>query len=537
MKKLRTILIVVSVMAIMASCSKPDQHLNTIPVSSQVVGSIDLMSFAKKAELYDMEQYTFYVEAMKEFKENNPQMHAVVQDIISNPLSTGLRYREDMFFFIENSQSNPFMGLTMSIRSADDFDKFIKEVTAASEGIDKVNLKEGLNYIYNQNGMLIIYDKQKMLNVVKDGAQEDELFEYAKSLMLQDAETSIVSHSDWSNFSKEKKDMNLWIATGKFSQTPQAAMLTSQLPFKTDNIFAHIYIDFKDDGIYGSSKTIFNDEIQQMLDDYQFMKPGFDTKLLTYLPEENYISTGFAINPEAIYKWANDIPSYKKAIENVGKSSPLSFEKFVKSLGGDIIIAVHGINIPEDPITTEPSKNQTITANATAILSMNDAETYNQLTQLIPQELFEKKDGFYSGNFKGVDVLFGLFDNNLIVTTDKMIIDGAQNGGLDKNLADTDLKNLFSNKTFMYMNLDQATYPENIKKMLAQNMDKKGLEVFNAITDITKEARAYGEKVGLGKFEFQMKNTDGNSLHTILKLIDKINQIDKKSQKLADTGR
>ncbi len=537
MKKIKTILIVISALALVTACSKPNQHLNTIPVSAQMVGSVDLMSFAKKAELYDMDQYSFYVDAMKEFKENNPEMHEVVQDIITNPLTTGLKYREDMFFFVENMQGRPFMGMTMAIRNSEDFDTFIKKAIASSNKINQVNKKEGLSYFYVENGMLTIYDQQKMLSIVKDGGQEEELFEYAKSLMVQDAATSIVSHSDWGGFSSKQKDVNLWIATGKMSQSPQAAMLTSQLPFKIDNNFTHIYVEFKDDGIYGTSETIFNEEIKQMLDDYQFMKPGFDANLLTYLPKENYMSMGFAINPEAIYKWANDIPSYKKTIENVGNSSPLNIENLMNSLGGDIIFAVHGINIPEDPTTTKPSKGQTITADGTAILSMNDAETYNQLTQIIPQGIFEEKDGFYSGNFQGVEVYFGLFDNNLIISTDKMIIDGAQNGGLEENLADTRLKEIFSKNTFMYMNMDKETYPDNMKTMLRKSMDKKSLVMFNAVTDITKEMQAYGDGVGKGKFQFTMKNTDGNSLHTIFQLVDKISQAEKKQQKLAVTGR
>jgi hypothetical protein len=534
MKKIKTLLIAISAIAIFVSCSKPDQHLNTIPVSAEFVGSVDLLSIAKKAELYDMEQYGFYKDAMKKLEQENPEMHAMVMEMTSNPLGTGIKYREDMYFFFDNiSNNDPFVGMTMSLRDAKDFGAFIKKAVETSKAGVEVKEKEGMNYLF-ANGMMIIYDNMKMLSVIKNGSGEDEVFEYAKGLMMQDAETSIVSHSDFASFKADQKDLNLWVAYGGLMNNPQTAMITSQLPFKLDNIFAHVYMEFKDNGIFGTTKMSLNDEMKKMFGEYQFMKPGFNEKLLAYFPQENYITYGLALNPSGIYKWINDIPSYKQMIDQVNNSSPFSIEEMINSLGGDIMIAVHGFQVPEQETTEEPAHSVELSVYATAVMSMNDDKTYKQLTPMIPPGMFELNDGVYSGNFQGTDVFFGLFDNNLIVTTDKKVIEAAKDGGLKENLAGTDLKDIFTKISFVYMNLDMETYPDDVKDMIEKNMEKPELGIFKAITDKTVEMKMYSDEVNDGKFEFVMKNTDGNSLHTILKLIDEIQNCEKESHEMAD---
>ncbi|PLX21140.1 MAG: hypothetical protein C0599_08215, partial [Salinivirgaceae bacterium] len=288
-----------------------------------------------------------------------------------------------------------------------------------------------------------------------------------------------------------------------------------------ENNFSMFHFSFEDDGIYGTTNAIHNDEIKKMLEDYKFMKPELDSKLLSFLPKDNYMSFGVALNPAEIYKFIYDIPSYKPMLDQANQSSPLSIEKFVNSLGGDVIVAMHGFNLPDADETESYGNNVNMMPYATAILSMKDPEMYNQITTtLIPPGLFTESNGVYSGDFDGIKVHFGLFENNLIVTNDQSVIDAAKNGGFEDNVGDTDLASLYKHSSFFFMNLDWDKYPEGLKGMLSKTMGNSELEMFQSVTNVLKEAKAYSNSATESKFELVMRNTDGNSLHTILQMAD-----------------
>jgi hypothetical protein len=519
-KRILTLLVVSGIIVLVQSCSKPDQHLNTIPSDAAVVGSADLFSLAKKAELYDMDQYAMYKKMMDQLKSEDEEIYNFVKDLMDNPLKTGLKYREDIYFFVKGMDRAPTMGVTMSMRNADDFKAFVNEILTKSKAPVKLEEQDGLSYI-SQGEAVLIFDDAKMLFLVKEDGNAEDALNKAKELMTQSEEKSIKSLPSFTTFKSNSQDMNIYLAMSNFPKTPQSAMIFSQLPFSLENNFSMFHFSFEDDGIYGTTVAIHNDEIKKMLEDYKFMKPELDDKLLSYLPKENYMSFGLALNPAEIYKFIYDIPSYKPMLDQANQGSPLSIEKFVNSLGGDVLIAMHGFNIPKVDETESYGNNVNMMPYATAILSMKDAEMYKQITTtMIPPGLFTEKDGVYNGNFQGINVYFGLFDNNLIVSNDQSIIDAAKNGGMAENVGDTELASLYKHSSFFYMNLDWEQYPEGLKDMLSKNMGNNELEMFQSVTNVLKEAKAYSNSATESKFEFVMRNTDGNSLHTILQMVD-----------------
>jgi hypothetical protein len=520
MKRILTLILVSGIILLVQSCSKPDQHLNTIPSDAAVVGSANVFSLAKKAELYDMDQYGMYKKLMEDLQAGDEEIYKFVKDLMDNPLKTGLKYREDVYFFVKAMDNNPTMGLTMSLRNADDFKAFINEILTKSKAPVKIEEQDGLNYIA-QGEAVMIFDDAKMLFLVDESGNSEDALNMAKKLMTQPEENSIKSLPSFTTFKSNSQDMNIYVATSNFPKNAQTAMIFSQLPFSLENNFTMIHLSFEDDGIYGTTNSIHNDEIKKMMEDYQFMKDEFNGDLLSYLPKDNYMTLGFAINPAQIYKFIHDIPAYKPMLDQANQSSPLSIEKFVNSLGGDIIVAMHGFNIPQTDDSESYGPNVNLMPYATAILSMNDKEVYDQITTtLIPPGLFTEKDGIYSGEFDGIAVHFGLFDNNLIVSNDPAIMDAAKNGGMKDNVGGTDLAKLFSHTSFMYMNLDWEKYPEGLKTILSTTMGNKELEIFQSVTNVLKEMKVYNKSMNEGKFEFVMRNTDGNSLHTILQLVD-----------------
>lgn len=520
MRKIIVLALAAGLLALLSSCSKPDQHLKTIPASAQLVASLDLFNMAKKAELYKPEQYAFYGEMMKELEASDPEIHSFMQNLVANPLQTGLKYREDLYIFAENLDKQPTMGITMSLRNSGDFEKTVNEIIAKSKMEITLTNTDGMNHLV-KNEMALIFDDARMLIVIRDGMQEAELLSYAQSLMKQSADASITNHSDFAKFKSNKKDMNLWLSTDFITQNPEFLMVTSQLPFKTSGNYMHMHVEFNDKDIVGTTSWTYNEEIQAMLEKYKFVKDGFDTKILNYLPAENYVTYGFALNPSEIYKWLNENPAYKPMLDQAGQGAPMPLEKMIGSIGGDIIFAMHGFKLPETDETSQYGGGQSMMPYATAILSMNNDELYKLITtQMIPPGFFQLVDGYYSGSIMGFELNFGLFDNKLIVTNDKNVIANAAKGGLENNLGNTELKDLFSHCGFGYMNLNWEKYPEALRNMMQSTMGQKELDAFMSVTRILDEMRAYNKDNATGTFELKMRNTDNNSLHTIMQTID-----------------
>lgn len=519
MRKITILALIAGLLTLLSSCSKPEQHLKTIPSTAQLVASVDVFNMAQKAELYKPEQYAFYGEIMKDIETENPEMHSFIESLISNPLQTGLKYRKNLYIFAENLNKNPTIGLTMALRNGGDFEKTVNEALTTSKIDVKLNQVDGFKQL-NIDEFALIFDDEKVLIIVSDGLKDDELLSFAQSLMKQSSDASITKHSDFAKFKSNEKDLNLWMSTDFMTQNAQALMVTNQLPFKTTGNYMHMHIDFNDKEIIGSSSWTFNEDIEDLLEKYDFVKDGFNTKILNFLPAENYATYGFAMNPSEIYRWINETPTYKPIIDQVSQGAPMSIEKMINSLGGDVIFAMHGFNLPETDETSAYGV-QNLMPFATAILSMNNDELYKLVTtQMIPPGFFQLIDGYYSGSIMGFNLFFGLFENNLIVTNDKNIITNAAKGGLENNLGNTELKDLFSHSGFGYMNLNWEKYPEALKTMMQANMGQKEQDAFLSVTRILDEMRMYNKNNASGVFELKMRNVDKNSLHTIMQTID-----------------
>lgn len=521
MRKIIALALIAGLLTLLSSCSKPDQHLKTIPSTAQLVVSVDLFSMAQKAELYKPEQYAFFGEMMEKMKAEDPEMHEFINGLISNPLQSGVKFREDLFIFAENLDKEPTMGLTMALRNSKDFEKVVTEALAKSKMEIQLSNKDDMNCLV-KNELALVFDENKALVIIRDGMKVEELLSYAQSLMSQSTDASITNHSDFAKFKADKKDFNLWLSTDFIPQNAQSMMITGQLPFKTTGNYMHMHVEFKDNGISGNTSWTYNEEIAAILNNHEFMKNEFNTKLLNYLPADDYITYGMAINPSEIYKWLYEIPTYKPMLDQANQGSPISIESIMNSIGGDIIISMHGFKLPEIDETSEyGSSNQSVMPLGTMIMSMNNEDLFKTATtQLIPPGLFQLKDGVYSGSIMGFDLFFGLFENNLIVTNDKNVIDNAGKGGLENNVGNTELKDLFSHSGFMFMNLNWDKYPESLRTMVESSMGEKELEAFQSGVRILDEVRVYNKDLTEGEFEIKMRNTENNSLHTILQVID-----------------
>ncbi|PLX22851.1 MAG: hypothetical protein C0599_05330, partial [Salinivirgaceae bacterium] len=258
MKRFLTLFIVSGIILLVQSCSKPDQHLNTIPSDAAIVGSADLFSLAKKAELYDMDQYAMYKKMMDDLKNQDEEIYNFVKGLIDNPLKTGLKYREDVYFFVKGMDRSPTFGVTMSLRNAADFKEFTNELLVKSKAPVKLEEQDGLSYIA-QGEAVLIFDDAKMLFLVKEDGNAEDALNKAKELMTQPEEKSIVSLPSFSTFKSNSQDMNIFMAMSNFPKTPQTAMIFSQLPFSLENNFSMFHFSFEDDGIYGTTNAIHND--------------------------------------------------------------------------------------------------------------------------------------------------------------------------------------------------------------------------------------------------------------------------------------
>jgi hypothetical protein len=433
--------------------------------------------------------------------------------------------------FVDNIDNSSFAGATLAIRDVSDFEKALTSALTYAKTDKVIEKKQGLSYVKLKK-MIIVYDDKKVLLITNLDDKQDELVSYAKLLINQSEKNGITSINSFNDFKSNAEDFNVWLSSDALSQMPQSASLTNSLPFKLTGNYIELHTKFEDNGIFGTSSIEYNDEIAAMLDEYELVKTKFNTDLLEYLPKENYMTYGMAINPTGIYNWLNDIPSYKAFLDEAKNNAPLNVENLIKSIEGDIIIALHGFQLPENATTTNPgSANQNVMPLTTAIMALNDRSVVDELiAQIQPTGLIQEADGMYSVSFFNIKAYFGIFDNNLIFSNDESVIAAAKNGGMKDNLKDTDLKELFANPGYMYMNLNWEKYPMQLTSMLKSTMSPKDAKAFLSIANILEEIRAYNVSVKEGKFEFIMRNTDGNSLHTLLKAIDESKRVNSKDK-------
>jgi hypothetical protein len=406
--------------------------------------------------------------------------------------------------------------------------------------------KDGDKFRYisiEKNLNLAWTDKWAVISGASSREQIAELFEPKNDDGL------LATSSDFQQFAKKNADSRLWIQGIAFIDIYKA-MLSFNISnhisggghhhgnfdfHKYDdkfideifkdyaNLSTHSYLNSEDGKITGSASFYPPEEVEKLKEKYPVFKKSFNTEIIKDMPEQSYLAFNTFIDVKEYIKLmqqniermlsGGNMPEIEGKSEELFKffDSP-ELKSVVEALGGDILLSIHGFN-----------KGMFTYPLASASFTVNGESAFNDILKLIPNDFYKKnEDGYYSTftNKTFIPVYFAYKKNKVFVSNDLDAIKAFKDGAKGKTFADNPVSKIMTDKMVFYINLDYATYPENIK-MLAQNFMGDGYKVFTSFIDIFECTYFSGDTNYNMEFSLQLKNKNVNALKQILKNIDK----------------
>lgn len=355
----------------LASCDKGTDLYKAIPKDASVVIKADLRKLAEKGAIGENK------DLQAQLQEGINQLPASLQpkakEIIEDPTKAGLALDKPVLAAVTGADCNGFV-VAAAVDDKAKVDDLFKQIQKEEKTL-KITEGDDVTTI-EDNDAQIAYNSQLFVVTQKGGN--------AAELLKQDKDKSILSDSKYDKFVEAASDIDfiinyetlIGVAKKVGSQYAQAANLDA-----TDKLTKGLYVlggvTFNDKQVDVATEFFGNDEYIKLCKELE-KKPSND--YIKYVAQDAYfIAQGGATNIDKIIPY---LPKESlQQIDQILKSSGISAEQLLKSLDGDMLLAVapNGSNpIPQ----------------VTLALGINDAKIWEAVKAniAVAGEMAQKKD-------------------------------------------------------------------------------------------------------------------------------------------------
>ena len=501
MKKLFVLIIGVLVL-VLSSCSKkvPD-FVNSIPDDAIAVATINPMQLHTKSKIT-----TF--ESIKEKIKDEAW-----QQILEDPLSTGLMMNEYVYVFVKMEDQSPVIGVVAGMK---DVGKFEATLGKLKQGIqDEFQTSDTYTWIRPDNDGIIGWNNKEAILLVSPDNEEldspyftsslDKMFDPVK-------EESITSLVDFKDFLGKMKDLNLWISSNEVFDLLKKVTKESipELPVALYHNYAQIFVDFADGELDVNGETHFSEEVEKNIEEFLVMKPELNQDLLNMAPGGNLlVALAGSVDLE---KAKNMIDKFSPPqLDSVGnkleQATGMEMQDLLNAITGDFVISVNGIE-GEAMIPLEIFVG----------IGVNGKVLQEKLMSAVQgMAPVEEEGDFFILNMQGNEIYCGIVSNVLVVTNSKGYKDALESGAHPTPLKNSRFGDFAGGSMGLYLNLNLSQYPAMVQGLVAQKPERQ-----QWVQHLTEPFDYLGVSAGNYKNRMVLKTStpSENSLYTIMKMID-----------------
>jgi hypothetical protein len=488
---------------ILSSCGKKTRDFaNSIPDDAIVVASMHPMDIYKKGRLNTLQHLKEKVKG------------EVWEQILEDPLSTGLMLDEYTFVFVKMEEEAPVIGVVSGMKDTEKFESTLGKIDEDIK--DQFIITDDYTYIIPDEDGIVAWNKDQMIVLASPDADEFEptyLTETLDSMFHPLKEASVTSLVDFKDFLGKMKDLNFWICSDQIPELMEKAMKDSiriDLPVTLYNNYAQVYCEFADGEMYVTGETHFSEEVEKNLEEVLVMKPSLNKTMLELAPGDDLLmAIASSMDLDKIRKLVK-----KSSVKNLGEigdkleqTTGISGEEMLDALTGDFVISVNGVK-EEGMIPLEVFIGLGVNND------MIQEKLMGKVDSLAP---VEQQGTFFIINAQGNEIYSGIVKDIWVITNAKGYNDAVSGGKLENSLTDSKFSDFAGGSLGMYLNLDLSAYPSMIQGVLNQKPHQK-----EWIEYVTASFNYLGMSAGNyeSRFTLETNKPDENSLYTILKMTD-----------------
>ena len=529
---------------IFSSCSTTgDDYTTAIPADAKMIITADLGSIAAKGQLDKIEELQTYKMAKMYMAMLGEEANKEIESFMKDPGVTGIDFKSKMYFYM--LEKNMTVGVLFKLTDGAKFSSFVEKMSKMGGDKGPEIKKEGDISIIAEGGSIVGWDNSKLLILASTTGQD--VSTQFKEYMAAASDKSINSNENYAEFTKNPMDVGFWMnydfmaklqeMNPAMKQMPEVGAMYGKMADLFKDSYYHIYVDFANGEIKMTGAFYPNPELAKKFDPEKLVKPGMSEKILNVVPGDKVFgSLAFAVNmKEYVNAIMEFIPKEYQADKlnemiKTGTQGQLTFDDIVNFFDGEFLITFNGMKTVTSQQTSydmEGKETMEEVSNPFPLVTMaftvNDDKLYNVLQQMLPalgNMVKPRGSNFEIEPEPGMKIYAGMQDKLFVITTSEEVIDNLGKGFGDKGYANTDIgKKLLQMPSYMYMNLNLETYPDEIKNMLKDEMGfnyKAFADVMKNFNSISMESTKDMKFVGSLKFS----DDKNNSLYTIITMID-----------------
>ena len=284
--------------------------------------------------------------------------------------------------------------------------------------------------------------------------------------------------------------------------------------------YMHFTLQFDDKEIVSDFKWNMSDSLKDFMKKYPMMKKDFDKDLLQFLPKTTMGLYAANVDLPVAYNYYNSqLNTQLTQIDQLVKQKMgLDLKTISNEFEGNIIGALTGFHTETKYGMPRPTPDFVVLAKTksdafyTAIPKALDSTGIQIQNKGTYYELLNVSDSsrFYISN-----------KNKMLMMSNSLEqLNTFLKGGFAKEgLQDTDVAKLAKNATFGYLNLDYKIYQPLLQNSVGSN--PKAQKMAEITFNVLDHFEIVSENQTEGKARLVLKNTEKNSLYTLLKMIDK----------------
>jgi hypothetical protein len=332
------------ILFLFTSCSETPKNLQAIPKDVNLVGVIDLYGIAKKGQLAKMPEMKFYRKLKKEAKKENKKLVKLIDKFVKDPLISGISFTSDIYvFYSDNARDEKFVAVSFELSNPENFAFFAKDfIKKLGFDFDEEN---DLDYRYSPIGKksIVGWDDNKAIFLQAVNYKSRKNLDIGlEELMSTKEENQLCKNADFNDFLSRKKDLSVFISTNLMEESNDFDEIENAVDYSISDNSIATFLSFDEDNISLSTRIYANSELHKLQTESKVLDHDFDSELLDFLPEKNYLFSSASINLPEVWKLLEDNDIVSEKIDRIKEYEDLNIEEIVSSFGGSFAYSLIG---------------------------------------------------------------------------------------------------------------------------------------------------------------------------------------------------
>jgi len=484
-----------------SACSGSGKQALMVPEDAEFVVNVNVASLSKKGDLQNIDDLKIVKQLLGDLKEDDPQLHAFVDDIMKDPQSVGIDLKQDILVFGTdlNDREDAHLVVAATLRNGDKFHDFLlkmKNKLDVDVNIDKA--KEYKMAFLDEDEACFVWNKKlAYLAIPLNRHNEDVLRDYVADLIEMGKEETMASNKQFKEYWNARSEVSAWLPMGPLFDNFANDMYGSQVEEIMD-VYENAGMTMAFNFLKGSIAVDMNvvGEIDKGM--LKMADQKFNTQLLNYMPDNALLAASQAFNIDKMIEYYGKVDEFNDLLDEEVDNN-VSVRELISCLGGSVVVAMSDIHTDEN-----------ILPLFSLAFDLREAAPLKKVMRSSGLEFDRGRCDL--SEMVGFPLSLVVNDDVLVLTTDMSIARSAAKGGGSKGLKNID--GAISKGGYLFVDLNVAHYPNELIS-----------EMPSELVSLLKGYCSSLELVGNGKMSSRLSlylvNKEDNSLSFTLRYLDK----------------